>query len=568
MTCKHYDAPTKAPYVNDGTTCSNKCSAAYSTGPPISIMQSVLSGTFGSIDSDELAVPNLVCGRNEFTCNLQNLIDETVANLNNPWQGSLPFKVHVMLDGDDITKVMENNDLELVDICEYLGGAKYPTKRLYFSPALYPPPTDQKLSGCGDCKSWMCLKKDLMRSAHEAGHTIVANGGGDRHSLLCSHSYRDFKSKAMQLTDDNKYRNTTLIGNDKENRRIDGKSKPRRRNISNREHRCPFRFDVKWDKHGFFVNLERRSGNQFHQFHPKFDSSVIPLSTRLLTEAQKEDVNHVMESACNKAAGRNYIFKKFGRFVDSLKMAYINCKSNGKLPLDDDIQSLLQNFQDSEEVAYTTLCDIPINEFTTGTTKKLHYNKLAASSLDDYVTISTTKDCESGTILNEDILDIPSLAPIHEIAQKSRKDRTISKSQYLFISIAWIFLPAFRFFKLCPEVIWCDVTSHSNNKGFSLLTFSCRTSINKQVVFMWVWIPNEQRISFRWVFQHAVPKLIPKWLRNRVRFIMKDGDPQQRNEIIQSLLSIFVNAIEGGCGWHIGKSFHPISHLINVERHT
>ena len=162
------------------------------------------------------------------------------------------------------------------------------------------------------------------------------------------------------------------------------------------------------------------------------------------------------------------------------------------------------------------------------------------------MTISTTKDCESGTILNEDILDIPSLAPIHEITQKSWKDRTISKSQYLFISIAWIFLPAFRFFKLCPEVVWCDVTSHSNNKGFSLLTFSCRTSINKQVVFMWVWIPNEQRISFRWVFQHAVPKLIPKWLRNRVRFIMKDGDPQQRNEIIQSLLSIFVNAIEGG----------------------
>lgn len=85
---------------------------------------------------------------------------------------------------------------------------------------------------------------------------------------------------------------------------------------------------------------------------------------------------------------------------------------------------------------------------------------------------------------------------------------------------------------------------------------------------MWVWIPNEQQISFRWVFQHAVPKLIPKWLRNRVRFIMKDGDPQQRNEIIQSLLSIFVNAIEGGCGWHIGKSFHPISHLINLDIST
>jgi hypothetical protein len=94
-----------------------------------------------------------------------------------------------------------------------------------------------------------------------------------------------------------------------------------------------------------------------------------------------------MESTCNKAAGRNYIFKKFGRFVDSLKMAYINCKSNKMLPLDDDIQSLFQNFQDSEKVAYTTLCDILINVITSGTTKKLHYNKLAASSLHDYVTI-------------------------------------------------------------------------------------------------------------------------------------------------------------------------------------
>ena len=127
MMCENYDAPTKAPYVIDSTSCGNKCSAAHSTGPPISIMQSVLSGTFGSLDSNELVVPNLVCRRNEFTCNLQNHIDETVANLNNPWQGSLPFKVHVVLDGEDTTKVMENNDPELVDICKFLGGSRTAT---------------------------------------------------------------------------------------------------------------------------------------------------------------------------------------------------------------------------------------------------------------------------------------------------------------------------------------------------------------------------------------------------------------------------------------------------------
>ena len=130
--------------------------------------------------------------------------------------------------------------------------------------------------------------------------------------------------------------------------------------------------------------------------------------------------------------------------------------------------------------------------------------------------------------------------------------KRITKEQYLFISIAWIILPAFRFFKLCPEVIWCDVTSHSNNKGFNLLTFSCHTSVDKQVVFLWFWIPNEQRISFRWVFQYAIPILVPKWLRERVKLITKDVDPQQRNEVIYALKLVFPNAIEAGCGWRIG----------------
>ena len=75
--------------------------------------------------------------------------------------------------------------------------------------------------------------------------------------------------------------------------------------------------------------------------------------------------------------------------------------------------------------------------------------------------------------------------------------------------------------------------------------------MNKQVVFMFIWIPNEQRISFRWVFSHAISQLVPAWLRSRVKFIMKDGDPQQRNELLIALQSVFTNAIEGGCGWHI-----------------
>ena len=68
---------------------------------------------------------------------------------------------------------------------------------------------------------------------------------------------------------------------------------------------------------------------------------------------------------------------------------------------------------------------------------------------------------------------------------------------------------------------------------------------------MWVWIPYEQRFSFRWVFQLALPTLIPQHLRDWVKFVMKGGDSQARNESLLALVDIFLNAREGGCGWHI-----------------
>ena len=87
-----------------------------------------------------------------------------------------------------------------------------------------------------------------------------------------------------------------------------------------------------------------------------------------------------------------------------------------------------------------------------------------------------------------------------------------------------------------------------------LLTFSCKTSLDRQVVFMWMWIPNKQRLSFCWVFQFAVSKLVPLHARQRIRLLRKDGDPQQRAELMPVIGSIFPLARESGCGWHIGES--------------
>ncbi len=53
------------------------------------------------------------------------------------------------------------------------------------------------------------------------------------------------------------------------------------------------------------------------------------------------------------------------------------------------------------------------------------------------------------------------------------------------------------------------------------------------------------------MFKEALPKLVPKWLMEHVLFFMKDGDPQQRNEILLAMKTVFVNTCEGTCGYHV-----------------
>ena len=59
-------------------------------------------------------------------------------------------------------------------------------------------------------------------------------------------------------------------------------------------------------------------------------------------------------------------------------------------------------------------------------------------------------------------------------------------------------------------------------------------------------------------FPACVAILIPKHVRDRIKFFMKDGDAQQRNELLASLLQFLPNAKEGGCGYHIGLSYESM----------
>ena len=154
------------------------------------------------------------------------------------------------------------------------------------------------------------------------------------------------------------------------------------------------------------------------------------------------------------------------------------------------------------------------------------------------MTVSSSQD-NVGKVDHTPVTEILMIGDIPDIAHSARRARKLKFTVFLFIAVAWISLPAFLFFVICPEVLWFDVTLHSKNKEFCLLVLSCRTLVDKQVVFMWVWIPNKQRFSFCWIFQVALLTLIPKNVRERVQFIMKDGDPQASKKLLLALIKYF-----------------------------
>ena len=490
------------------------------------------------------------------TESIQKELDANIRLLSEGWNGYIPFHCFVIEEDLVVHTIPTEFTLSEIDICEYVNGKKYPAARLAFCPTTYKPPSShEEMSSkvlSDQCQGWIDLRRDLELAAWESGNPIISNG--HRVSSQCDTNNRVFRcgishrghrtTTCIDTTDEIAYRCSTLI-NDRANNRRNGQKLPKRIKVVDKSGlSCKFGFTVKWVLDGYFyIELRQRSGCSLHSSHARFiDPQTVPVPTRLLTSDQIENIAHVVNATSNNATGRNLLHTKFGKFINSMKAAYLCRKHNGELSsARDDITVMLDNLVKSNEISFVSLADVPVADY---------FGKESLPASLETVTVSTSKPFtgEVQYSLIDDSSDISTL--LNQISLE-RRDRQLMKDDSLFIGVAWIVKPAFRLFKLCPEVVWVDVTSHSNNKGFHLLTFSSRLSIGKQIVWLWIFIPNQQRFSFRWVFQEAMPTLVPKWLRDRVLFFMKDADPQQRNEIQSSMKRHFVNATEGTCGYHI-----------------
>ena len=252
---------------------------------------------------------------------IQCQLDNHINDMSVEWKASIPFCCHDILIHNNTTQIPKPNHSSVIDICNYLGGLKYPAIRLNFCHVTYPPPTsNEEMSsnkGHHQCTGWTDLSRDLAVAAHGAGHSIICNGSQksnnnskNNHVFRCGSFHRATRTTAMDITDDCQYRKTCLINDRKKNNRQHGQSCPKRiKTVDMRGCTCRFQFMVKWDPGlCFYIELQQRSGHPYHSSHLKLLSDTsIPLPTRLLTSDQVEETLHVINATSNNGAARNYM---------------------------------------------------------------------------------------------------------------------------------------------------------------------------------------------------------------------------------------------------------------------
>jgi hypothetical protein len=177
-----------------------------------------------------------------------------------------------------------------------------------------------------------------------------------------------------------------------------------------------------------------------------------------------------------------------------------------------DTNSLLEFFEATQDILYQTLWDVPIGRGKTALISCLNVDREKG-----FADINHSED--------------PDFIEPRESAAICRNNPLVHKEARIFIAIAWASKYDIRTFMLFPEVLHGDCTCNSNNTNNHLLTFSCRTSSGKQAVFLKVWLPNQKRFSFCWVFKFVLSSLFDPSAFRRTRLVMVDGDPQQSGEL-------------------------------------
>ena len=455
--------------------------------------------------------------------------------------------------------------IEEVDICQFFKVSKYYQKpfKLYFNPSKYPPPSKLPTSkykpvlpkGDGAEKSWNDLKVAIETAAVKGGSKIISNG---QLCFVCQR-HRCSVANTREDSDMSAYKKTTLVNNDKGNRRIGGQTLPRRTASAKPtvdQERCSFSFSVLWDEHGYF--LKQTTGNPFHNGHICLDANRSYLPGRLVPKNENEVLKHLALSSTGPAVARNYLSSRLGRHLNNASTQYLYNKElsfstpdkSKSLPKND-ITQLIEWLQKQQDHSIQILYDVPVSCLT-----NTSVDDTSLPALDDITNLalqdgeippsadltpyieSPTKlisDCTDRESEDKYLLDHSSDQNLKEVILETKQTRAgsihIRQDDKIFLCCAWATVLELQQFKKHPEVLFCDATSVTNNTKNHLMTLSgtysntfcfsivnyCslnhqfvlgRTPQGDQFLILRIWAHNQKRTTFNWIFHAVLPNFI------------------------------------------------------------
>ena len=171
-----------------------------------------------------------------------------------------------------------------------------------------------------------------------------------------------------------------------------------RRCASKVTHRsCPFQFSIKWDHLGFFIPLNNKGGCSFHNFHPSStDISNLAIPTCFLGEQEKDTLFSLAQSCCLNGVSCNYVFTRIGKFLSTSKISYLSKQdSSGNDSTENDYDNLLSYFQQTDDISYSVLWDVPVSQFSQETDHPT--TPIGAFTSPTWLLSHTKVDCDTYT---------------------------------------------------------------------------------------------------------------------------------------------------------------------------
>lgn len=500
---------------------------------------------------------------------IQRGLDSYFAFFNNEWTSPLIMCMHVGFDSALNAVTLDT------DINEFIGNKEKSFlvgDHAYFSREKYPPP-HPPLDKAKVYDAFQVLYKDLICQARTSGFELVQKGrvpesqlakcknstgtGNplDGWDLICSryYTYEARRGKHLSRSNDeetldtqqghvgsadySQYRNTNLHGDRWNTRGAHGKSMIRKRNTNKaltKADCCRYSIRVYFDEHGFFI--KRTGKDRVHCGHMRRMPQDIPARLRYLSEANKTEIARLGNAFTTASAGRTFAHCNFGQTVtrEQMRYAYRKYDRQGVYHFDGvevNSVSMVSWLREQTGISYCIWGAKP--ESAVAAESALVFNEESIPGQPPVV--------RNLVDLAEDVL---------HLYKEECEALELKSKQHMFIGAAWCSAKGKRLFKLLPDVLKIDSTCGSGKEARPLCTASIRTANGKYVIVAYMMLPNERKITFRWVFSVALPLLFGSDL-SRVKVIVTDGDSNEIDEVELARKTHLPHTFRIRCGWHI-----------------